>query len=101
MTSSIRLKEMDSKSPDLPEVVAPSRVPRLRPSWEKESFNGKLKRLWILNVCGTDKADSRIEARKGEISSILRRLIAQCDRQQPRGCTNMVPDCLVGKVASR
>jgi len=70
MTSSIRLKEMDSKSPDLPEVLAPSRVPRLRPSWEKESFNGKLKRLWILKVCGTDKADSRSEVRKGEIISI-------------------------------
>src|SRR4028119_2507181 len=70
MTSSIRLKEMDSKSPDLPEVLAPDRVPRLRPSWEKESFNGKLKRLWILKVCGTGNANRRIEVRKGEISSI-------------------------------
>jgi len=45
---------------------------KLRPSWEKESFNGKLKRLWILKVCGTDNADPRIE-----VSSILRRRVLE------------------------
>ncbi|UNU23906.1 hypothetical protein D0A37_08605 [Microcoleus vaginatus HSN003] len=90
MTSRIRLKERDSKSPDFPEVLAPSQVPRLRQSWEKESFNGKLKRLWRLKVCDTGNAIPRIEVRKGEISSLL-----------PRSQSAMMSDAAASAAATR